>query len=347
MSGLLGRPLRALALSDGVAGHDRITLGVLTAITRRRPVEARRLALRALGGGSRRWERLQARLMPFDRFWPGRFDALDEREGTVAQLASERFDVVVATGPSISAAAIALARATGARSIYFGFPKLPFVAEFDVLLRPDPARVRFSQGVVVLRPSEIDPDGLPPARKGAERRKAALLLGGATKHHTLSEADFAQLEALVRGLVDEGLEVVVSNSRRTPASGFDRFVAALKPAGDAVRIIDFRSAGLMSNLDAFAADAVIVTADSMSMVAEAIAARRPTVVARPDGYRVPGRDAAELAVHVRRGLAFDASLLDLARMGWTHRLDRLSILTEHPLDRLADVIERAFHTRPS
>ncbi|GLK55322.1 hypothetical protein JOD31_000243 [Methylopila capsulata] len=340
-----GRPLRALALSDGVAGHDRITLGVLTAIARRQAVETRRLALRARGGGSRGWERLQARLMPFDRFWPGRFDAPAEREGTVAQLASERFDLVVATGPSISAATIALARATRARSIYFGFPKLPILAEFDVLLRPDPVRLR--RGVVVLRPSEIDPDGLPPARRGADRRRVALLLGGTTKHHTFSEQDFAQLGALVRGLVDEGMEVVVSNSRRTPAAGFDRFVAEMEPIGGAVRVIDFRSAGLMSNLEAYAADAVIVTADSMSMIAEAIAARRPTVVARPDGYRVPRRDAAEIAVHVRRGLAFEADLSDLARMGWVGRLDRLSVLTEHPLDQLAEAIKRALPAGPS
>lgn len=338
MNGSARGPLRALRLSDGVAGHDRITLGMLTAAARRRPVETRCLDVRERGAGSRRLDRLHARLAPFERFWPARYEAAREDASAAVGLARERFDIVVSAGPSTGAANIAFARATGARSIYFGFPKLPLIREFDLLLRPDQPRLGLGPGEVVLRPSELDPDLLPPARRGAERRRVALLLGGITKFHTFTDQDFRGFAALARSLIAADLEVIVSNSRRTPPEPFDAFVAELAPCGGKLRIVDFRKDGLMSNTEAFASDAVIVTADSMSMIAEAIAARRPTVIARPDGYRPSARDAAELEIHVRRGLAFESGVSELARADWLGRLDRLSTLAQNPLDRLADVM---------
>ncbi|GBD50018.1 ELM1/GtrOC1 family putative glycosyltransferase [Methylopila sp. Yamaguchi] len=338
MSGLTGRPLRAIALSDGVAGHDRITLGVLTAVARRRAVHTRSLGVRERGAGSRRLDRLHARLAPFERFWSARYEAAHADAPSPVALAREPFDIVVSAGPSTGAANIALARATGARSIYFGFPKLPLIREFDLLLRPDQPRLGFGPGEVVLRPSEIDPDLLPPPRRGAERKRVALMLGGVTKFHTFTDQDFQGFAAIVRTLTAAGLEVVVSNSRRTPPDAFDAFVSELAPRGAKVTIIDFRRGGLMSNADVFATDAIIVTADSMSMIAEAIAARRPTVVARPDGYRPPARDAREIATHVRSNLALESSVSALALLDWINRLDGLRTLETNPLDRLADVL---------
>lgn len=338
MSGPLERPLHALALSDGIAGHDRITSGVLAAAARRRTVETRSLGVRERGAGSRRLDRVHARLAPFERFWTARYEAAHADAPAALVLARERFDVVVSAGPSTGAVNIAFARATGARSIYFGFPKLPLIREFDLLLRPDQPRLGLGPGEVVLRPSEIDPDLLPPPRRGAERRRVALMLGGITKFHTFADEDFCGFASIVRSLTAAGLEVLVSNSRRTPADGFDALVADLASCGAEVTVIDFRRQGLMSNAEVFSTDAIIVTADSMSMIAEAIAARRPTVIARPDGYRPPARDAREIAAHVRSNLALVASVSELARPGWIDRLDGLRPLDANPLDRLADLL---------
>jgi len=338
MSGPVRSPLRALRLTDGVAGHDRIALGVLTAVARRRTMETRSLGVRERGAGSRRLDRLHARLAPFERFWTARYEAAHGDASAAMALARERFDMVVSAGPSTGAANIAFARATGARSIYFGFPKLPLIREFDLLLRPDHPRLGLGPGEVVLRPSEIDPDLLPPPRRGAKRRRVALMLGGVTKFHTFTDQDFRGFAAIVQRLTAAGLEVVVSNSRRTPAVAFDAFVAELAPCGGKVTVIDFRRDGLMSNADVFATDVIIVTADSMSMIAEAIAARRPTVIARPDGYRPPARDAREIATHVRCNLALAASVSELAVPDWIDRLEGLRPLDANPLDRLADLL---------
>lgn len=333
-------PLRALVLSDGIVGHDRICLGVVAALRRRRTVEEAWIGVQETGQNSRRWDRLRARLSEFDRFWPGRFAFTDDGPSGLPRAepgAPGRFDMVVAAGPSIGAATIALAKRAGARSVQFGFPKLPLVHEFDVLIRPDRARFGVTRGVSTLRPSEIDPDTLPPPflGEGAPRR-LAVLLGGDTKHYAFRSEDFATLASALHALSD--IHVTVFNSRRTPEARFAAFVGAFAPGGERRDVVDFRAGGFRSNMEAYAADAVVVTADSMSMIAEAIAARRPTLIIRPDGYRLPKRDAAEIAAHVDAGHAAEMSFSAFAAGGWRGPLTRLTPLPYHPLDRLADVV---------
>ncbi len=63
------RPMRVLILSDGVAGHDRSSLGILTALQKHRAVEAKVLPIRETRRLSRRIKRTLAGLLPFGLFW--------------------------------------------------------------------------------------------------------------------------------------------------------------------------------------------------------------------------------------------------------------------------------------
>ncbi|MFD1701508.1 ELM1/GtrOC1 family putative glycosyltransferase [Methylopila henanensis] len=334
-------PLRALVLTDGVAGHDRINLGVLAALGRLARVEARWLGVRETGSRSRGFDRIAGRFAPFERFFHARYDIEDAEADRLGPAEGARFDVVVSAGPSTGAANIALARHAGGRSIFFGFPKLPLVPEFDVLLRPDRPAVRLGRGVTVLRPSEIDPDALPRPRRGGEARTMAALIGGDTKHYAFTAKDFALLAEGLRRAGARGVTVTAFNSRRTPAAHFDAFVAAFAPDGVTRRVVDFRREGFRSNLQAYAADVVVATADSMSMIAEALAARRPTLMARPAGYRPPARDVAELAEHVQAGVAAFVGFDEFAFDHWLDRAAELRELPYHPLARLAEAVRPA------
>ena len=61
--------MRVLILSDGVAGHDRSSLGILTALAKHRSVNARVLPIRETRRLSRRVKRTLAGLLPFELFW--------------------------------------------------------------------------------------------------------------------------------------------------------------------------------------------------------------------------------------------------------------------------------------
>ncbi len=71
-----------------------------------------------------------------------------------------------------------------------------------------------------------------------------------------------------------------------------------------MKIVRYAQSGLASNADAFECDIVLVTADSLSMVTEAVAAGRPTLVISPDAYTGPRRDQRELeALQAQRLIA--------------------------------------------
>lgn len=296
-----------LVLTDGVPGHDRASEGIVEALSRLGPVSARWLGIEEVRPRSRRLARLAASLSDPARFLGTRVrpapDRVAPRFRPALEAWPERADVVVSTGPATAAANIAAARELSARNIYCGFPKWP-VRGFSVILSPVPSR---SQAVVLApRPSTVDGSALPAPRPLAAPgpRIIALLFGGESKHYAYSAADMDTLARRLAAILAARPEwsVVAFDSRRTAARLFDRFADALVPLRERVRVHRFAEGGLSSNAAAFEADAVIVTADSLSMPSEAVAAGRPTLVAAADAYRGPRRDEAEFDALAKKGL---------------------------------------------
>ncbi|MEM8855655.1 MAG: ELM1/GtrOC1 family putative glycosyltransferase [Pseudomonadota bacterium] len=289
-----------LVLSDGVAGHDRASDGIVRALGHKVPVRAHWLRMEEVRPRSRRLARLAAASLA-----PAPFLSRNVRllpDGVAAPWADasvagwpEAAHIVVSTGPSTAAANIAAARRYGARNIYYGFAKWPSVG-FSLLLTPVAATGERME--TVPRPSEVDLTDFPPPRPLAADapRTIAMLLGGDTKHYAYTEADFAAMAERLAGLLDTcpDWHLSVFDSRRTPQAPFAAMQKSL--AGHArVSLHPFRTGGVNSNRAAFEADAVIVTADSLSMVSECIAAGRPTMVVKTATYRGPKRDRGELA----------------------------------------------------
>jgi mitochondrial fission protein ELM1 len=138
-------------------------------------------------------------------------------------------------------------------------------------------------------PCLIDPDrlGSPrPLRSEQDLRGASigLVLGGPRTGYSFSETEWRAVGALVSGSAAAyGIRWRLANSRRTPAVASD-MLKALAERGFAEQFVDVRATGAASPLDRlFAADAVVVTEDSLTMLAEGLAAIRPVVALKPQG----------------------------------------------------------------
>jgi mitochondrial fission protein ELM1 len=341
--------MKVLILSDGIAGHDRSSLGILTALARHRSVEARVLPIRETFKLSRRVKRTLAGLIGFDAFWrmfytvggePSPFNPLP----LVSDVPERPVDLVISTGPKTSAANIALARHLGAKNAYFGFTKWPSDGFYTVLLtserrRPHPHRA------YTLRPSELDASGRPDARPLAANgtaRHACLLFGGQSKHYTYTMADMELLASRLISLTQEmpWLRWTVFDSRRSPKEEIDHLAALIAASGAPVEFVRFAERGLLSNNPAFGSDLVLVTADSMSMLSESISSCRPTGILFADRYRPPKRDAIEHRAMIADRRAFPVTLSGLTAAALLKGTGGLELLPGSQLEMLYETLAR-------
>ena len=341
-------PLRILVVSEGVPGHDRSSLGIVAAIERHRTVATLLLPVKETRRGSRRVKRMLARVLPFSVFWRSFYD-IGDRINAANPIARTNaipegsFDLVLSTGPATAAANIALARHFGAKNIYFGFPQWPVTGAFTLLLCPAAAG-RHPNVAYALRPSELDATTLPKPRPLIfdAPRNAAILIGGDTKHYRYTEADFRLLAerivAVSRDLPQ--LRWTVFDSRRTPEKPFAAFVQFVAASGAPVDVVSYAAGGLLSNKQAFESDLLLVTADSMSMISEAIAGGRPTGVIFPEDYSAPKRDAREHATLLSQRRLFRLSFSDLSKENLAAGAAALALVDGSELDRLYATIMR-------
>jgi mitochondrial fission protein ELM1 len=212
-------------------------------------------------------------------------------------------DLVIAIGRrSVPVARWIKARSGGrTRLVHLGRPRAPY-AWFDLIVTtPQYALPRRANMVDLLLPL------VPERRAGTggfddlPRPRVALLAGGDVGPWRFDAALAARLGADASGLAQRlGGALLVATSRRTSVAAAAALVAAI---GAPARVHRF---GQGSDYDAIvgAADGFVVTADSVSMMADAAATGRPLLLA-PVGHRptalqrlaeafqaVPGYDAA-------------------------------------------------------
>ena len=349
MHGKAATPMRVLILSDGVAGHDRSSLGILTALERRRNVEAEVLPIRETRRLSRRVKRTLAGLLPFDFFWRrfyrfgGEASPFNPLPLTSA-LPTRPVDLVITTGPRTSAANIAVARRLKAKNVYFGFSKWPADSFYTVLLTSERRR-RHPHRAYTLRPSELDGTDRPEARPlkpNGAALSASLLFGGQSKHYYYTVEDMEllaeRLIALRRAM--PWLGWTVFDSRRSPKEAFDRLVALVEESGVGIDFVRFGEHGLLSNNPAFSSDLVLVTADSMSMLAESIASKRPTGILFADRYEPPKRDAIEHQAMIADKRAFPIRLSNLSAETLRAGAAGVETLPHSQLDALYEALAR-------
>ncbi|MBA3520375.1 MAG: mitochondrial fission ELM1 family protein, partial [Rhizobiales bacterium] len=214
--------------------------------------------------------------------------------------AAERPDLVIASGRATFIAGSLIARQFGTKLLHSGFLSGFDPEYFDLMLVQSPRFAHEPKSVFTPLPCAVDPEQLPRPRELSrieDLRSASigLLLGGNASEYRFAASDWRGLVELVRATKqDFGLRWRVSTSRRTPRWASQQF-RSLVQEGVIEQLVDYRSAGPGSAADLFKSDAIAVTEDSRSMTAEAMAARRPVVVLRPQRVR-PSRATEEMAV---------------------------------------------------
>ncbi|MFO7640363.1 MAG: mitochondrial fission ELM1 family protein [Candidatus Competibacteraceae bacterium] len=235
------KPLVVWRFSDGKSGHDNQSQGLLEALTRLRPVES-------------------VTLTPLP--WPMAFLAGLRRRGPDAN-ALPAPDLLVGTGHRTHFSLLAARRACGGRIIVLMRPSLP-VSLFDLCLIPEHDTPPNRPNVLATRGAlnRIQPS------QSLDPRQGLLLIGGPSAHFGWDAAALLrQIAAIVAA--DPAVSWTLTTSRRTPLEFLD------DPRPDEERLCVVPVAETSPDwLPAQLARAgqVWVTADSVSMVYEALTA---------------------------------------------------------------------------
>ena len=335
-------PLPVLLLSDGRAGHANLSEGIIAAIARRRPVEVRRLEVRR-----GRWP---GHVLAALTVWRGSARSVLTRVYALEPASLAPATLVVSAGAETLAANVAAARLLGARNIFYGSLRRFRAADFSLSLTSYAADAIAPSQRMVLKPCRLDPDRLPiPAgRRGGMPGRVALLIGGDAPGIAYDAQDWERLAAFLAAThAADGTRWIVSGSRRTPDAVADRLAAlARQQPGPVERFIDVRrpdAAGLVEIL--VDAGAVVATADSSTMLSEAVWARRPALAITPERFRLEAREttyrrhladrhwARTLPIALLTPATFRAALAQITPYGG-NMLDDLSVLLAHQLPEL-------------
>lgn len=280
--------MKLLVLRDKKPGHFNQAEGVALAVGRLAPTEVSRLDVRPTFFAHDDIRKFIMRRYGRDaRYWLCAMYKIDVD-------ALEKPDVIIGSGRPTIAAGILLARAFGGLPfLYSGGIGGYDTSEVSLMIVASPRAAGNPRSAYALIPSIIDPHGYAPPRplktlddlKGAD---IALLVGGTAYRKEWPANEWQALIRLVAEVETRyGVRWHVTTSRRTPDE-VGTLLAAQASAGRIFEFIDYRSAGPGSIRALYASDAVVVTEDSMSMLAEGLTAKRTVIGLRSakvhDGY---------------------------------------------------------------
>jgi mitochondrial fission protein ELM1 len=184
-----------------------------------------------------------------------------------------------------------LKRASATRTFTI-FLKDPYIGcdAADLIWVPQHDRLRGANVIVTPTPAHrMSAKVLAEARQNPDRRLAALssprltmILGGVSQHHRYSQANETELAAIASQAAATGFSVMVTGSRRTPPSLLAKVRAALDRSIGAHFVWDGSGGNPYAAMLALA-DAILVTGDSVNMMAEAAATGAPVHIYEPDG----------------------------------------------------------------
>ena len=130
-----------------------------------------------------------------------------------------------------------------------------------------------------------------------------------------------------------GIRWSVATSQRTPEPARELLAAAFAALESGVSFVDFREAGRGSADALYGADAIVVTSDSTSMIAEGLTAGRP-VVGLSTARLKASRDDALLAELALKGAFVDLPLATIEPAAFARALVPLTPPAYDPLDMI-------------
>jgi mitochondrial fission protein ELM1 len=263
---------RVWVLTDGKAGDEEQCIGVAEALGV--TPEVRRVAPTA----------------PFAWFMPwGPIDARERPTTTASPIAPPFPDLAIASGRRAVPYLRAVKRASERTfTVYLKDPRAG-TGVADLIWAPSYDRIRGDNVVSTLTsPHRISPQrlaqasGTPDPRLAAlPRPRAAVLVGGDSRHYRWTPDDVARFTWHLDALARSGVALMGTTSRRTRQSdpSLQARVEAIFAAHGGFL---WDGTGDNPYLQLLAlADAIVVTADSVNMVGEAAATGRPVLVFKP------------------------------------------------------------------
>jgi mitochondrial fission protein ELM1 len=269
--------MRILVLADRRTGHVRQCLGLVRVIGRERPVAMEELAIRPQKLASDFIRRLIAAMPRVSPGW-----LLRRCYGLgISDVAG--FDMVIGSGRPTILAGLLISRLTGARFVYCGRASGYDAREFGLVLVPYRGEETFPNHAHGPIPSPVDPARYPPPRSLSSAAALAgatvtLLVGGPSSRRGWSSLDWGRLAYFIVAAEHQlGVRWSIATSPRTPAFARGLLEAAFSALETGGAFVDFQTAGPGSADRLLGSDAICVTSDSTSMIAEGLAAMRPVV----------------------------------------------------------------------
>jgi mitochondrial fission protein ELM1 len=266
------RGLKGWIISDGKAGHDAQSRGVIDALGL--DYQVKRVDPRGL------WRVLS----PWGPVSPA------ERFGTPAsQFHPPWPDLAIAVGRLTTPYIRALKRRAGRHAytvilqdprVGTGAADLYWVPEHDALRGPNViTTLTAPHGFTPRRIAELR-RAMPADIAALPAPRVAVMLGGPNGDYRYTPAVLAHLASALRALGGLGAGLMITPSRRTPAE----MAALVRDATDGLGRLFWSGAGDNPYPHFLAhADVLVVTADSVSMVGEACATGKPVYVLQPEG----------------------------------------------------------------
>ncbi len=307
-------------ISEGSPGHASQSVGLAEALAAHEPLHVERLECRP---------RLNGAARAFVRLWMGRSgrplpDWVLRRWLRLESPASAaKPGLILSSGGKSVFAARSLAVKYGVPYVFLGERK-PYPSEwFHTVFTPSAAEAGVNDVRIEMIPTQITREAVGRAAAAWTERPAgrlwAMVIGGASVSHRYTMADWDALAAGMNALARrEGIRWLVTTSRRTGAEAEARLRAALAPETVAAAV--WWAEKPEKKMSAFlgAAEQVVVTQDSVTMVTEAVASGRPVLVVRPEvtvfakGSFLPGYfTCLEAARRIARARISDLAEFDM------------------------------------
>jgi mitochondrial fission protein ELM1 len=334
------QPLKILLLSDGRPGHYHLAEGVAASIARRRPVDVQRMDIRL-----RRWLPAPTRTLTAML----RHAMAPERILRIGYgLAAGDLppaDLVVSAGGDTLVANAAAARRLGTRNIFCGTLRRMPPEAVSLVVSSYARHAALPRHLVTLKPSGIDPDSIGRERlklePGEAPRVIGVLIGGDGGRFRYEAEDWRRLIGFLEAMTNaHETRWIISTSPRSPQSVADALAAlAQRPHSRIDTFIDYRTSGPGTIKRVFAAaDAILCTEDSSTMMSEAVCARLPVVGVSPRraGFSDDEREYREFMRG--RGWCRFVPLSALTPQSFMAALADVHPLRDNHLDLLADAL---------
>jgi hypothetical protein len=254
-------------------------------------------------------------------------------------------DLVVSAGGETLAANAAAAQMLGVPNIFCGRVRRVAPEHVRIIIVSLERFRGRPNHLIALPPSPFEvsrpEDGRPSPNPTALPKLVGVLVGGDTGAFAYSSGDWENLVRFMREAHDSlGVRWLATTSRRS-----DRDVTAAlarlaaDPGGGVDQFIDYRAAGPGTLADILAkADAILVTADSTTMISEAVAARLPVVGVLPDGTAIEEREEEYRGFLTDRGWYRPLTFSELTPARFLAALSEIAPRQTSALDELATAL---------